>query len=103
MSIDFSVMDLDSVADKYQRTALRLFGEGKTGRFYHEGRTYTFFARLNSTQRLATKLRKQAERRAHRKRVFTTHPPAVRYARAKFKTGKKHNPKKRQPLKLGIQ
>jgi len=54
-------------------------------------------------QKLATKLRKQAERRAHRKRVFTTHPPAIRYARAKFKTGKKHNPKRRQAPKLGIQ
>ena len=54
-------------------------------------------------QRLATKLRKAAERKAHRKRVFTKHPPAVRYAKAKFKKGKKHVPKRRQPIKLGIQ
>jgi hypothetical protein len=54
-------------------------------------------------QRLATKLRKAAERKAHRKRVFTKHPPQVRYAKANFKKGKKHVPKKRQKLKLGIQ
>lgn len=29
-------------------------------------------------QKLATKLRKAAERKAHRKRVFLKHPPAVR-------------------------
>jgi hypothetical protein len=54
-------------------------------------------------QKLATKLRKAAERKAHRKRVFTKHPPSVRYAKANFKKGKKHVPKKRQKLKLGIQ
>jgi hypothetical protein len=54
-------------------------------------------------QRLATKLRKAAERKAHRKRVFIKHPPQVRYAKANFKKGKKHVPKKRQKLKLGIQ
>jgi len=40
-------------------------------------------------QKLATKLRKAAERQAHRERVFKKHPPAVRYAKAKFKKGKK--------------
>lgn len=54
-------------------------------------------------QRLATKLRKAAERQAHRERVFHTHPPLVRYAKAKFKKGKKHAPKHRQLPKLGIQ
>lgn len=54
-------------------------------------------------QKLATKQRKAAERKAHRKRVFTKHPPSVRYAKANFKKGKKHVPKKRQKLKLGLQ
>ena len=54
-------------------------------------------------QKLATRLRKASERKAHRARVFKTHPPAVRYAKANFKKGKKHVPKKRQKLKLGIQ
>jgi hypothetical protein len=54
-------------------------------------------------QRLATKLRKAAERQAHHDRVFRVHPPAVRYAKAKFKKGKKHVPKHRQLPKLGIQ
>jgi hypothetical protein len=54
-------------------------------------------------QKLATKRRKAAERKAHRKRVFTKHPPSVRYAKAHFKKGKKHQPKKRIKLKLGVQ
>jgi hypothetical protein len=54
-------------------------------------------------QKLATRLRKAAERKAHRKRVFLKHPPAVRYAKANFKTGKKSQKKKRQTLKLGVQ
>jgi len=54
-------------------------------------------------QKLATKLRKAAERKAHRERVFRTHPSMVRYAKAKFKKGKKHVPKKRAPIKLGVQ
>jgi hypothetical protein len=54
-------------------------------------------------QKLATRLRKKAERKAHRARVFKTHPASVRYAKANFKKGKKHAPKKRAKLKLGIQ
>jgi hypothetical protein len=54
-------------------------------------------------QKEATRLRKLAERHAHRARVMAKYPPSVRYAKAKFKKGKKHVPKKRQPLKLGIQ
>ena len=54
-------------------------------------------------QRLATKLRKAAERKAHRKRVFTKHPPSVRYAKRNFKKGKKAQKKTRAKLKLGEQ
>jgi len=54
-------------------------------------------------QKLATKLRKQAEREAHRARVFSKYPAHVRYAKANFKKGKKHVPKKRQAIKLGVQ
>lgn len=54
-------------------------------------------------QRLATKLRKAAEREAHRERVFRTHPASVRYAKANFKKGKKHVPKHRKLPKLGVQ
>jgi len=54
-------------------------------------------------QKLATKLRKAAERKAHRKRVLSKYPPAIRYAKAKFKKGKKHVPKNRKAPKLGIQ
>jgi len=56
-----------------------------------------------SEQKLATKLRKVAERKAHRKRVFSKYPPAVRYAKARFKKGRKHVVKHRQIPKLGIQ
>lgn len=54
-------------------------------------------------QKLATKLRKAAEREAHRVRVFKQHPSVVRYAKANFKKGKKNPAKKRQKIKLGIQ
>jgi hypothetical protein len=53
-------------------------------------------------QRLATKIRKAEERAAHRERVMREYPPAVRYAKAKFQKGKKHQPKHRQPLKLKL-
>jgi hypothetical protein len=66
-------------------------------------RTPWFAFERTPEMRLATKLRKQAERAAHRARVFKTHPPSVRYAKAKFKKGKKHQPKRRQKLQLGIQ
>lgn len=52
----------------------------------------------------ATRLRKAAERAAHRARVFAQHPPQVRYANAKFKTGKKRQKaSKKITLKLGVQ
>jgi hypothetical protein len=54
-------------------------------------------------QKLETKRRKAAERKAHHERVFRKYPSSVRYAKAKFKKGKKHVPKKRQLPKLGVQ
>lgn len=56
-------------------------------------------------QKLATKLRKAAERAAHRAKVWARHPRSVRYAKPAFKKGKKHQPKKRQRIviKLGVQ
>jgi hypothetical protein len=56
-------------------------------------------------EKLATKLRKAAERASHHDRVFGQHPSSVRYAKAAFKKGKKHQPKNRQrnKIKLGIQ
>jgi hypothetical protein len=54
-------------------------------------------------EKLATKLRKEAERKAHREKVFKTHPPTVRYAKARFKKGKKRQKKTRAPIKLGVQ
>lgn len=51
-------------------------------------------------QKLATKLRKAAERKAHRERVMREHPPSVRYAKAHFKKGKARQPKNRKPLIL---
>lgn len=56
-------------------------------------------------QKLATKLRKAAERDVHRAKVWARHPRNVRYAKAAFKKGKKHQPKNRQKnkIKLGIQ
>jgi hypothetical protein len=54
-------------------------------------------------QKLATRLRKKAERKAHRERVFKVHPASVRYAKAHFKKGKKHQKKNRQAIHLGVQ
>ena len=54
-------------------------------------------------EKLATKIRKAAERQAHHDRVFTEYPARVRYAKAGFKKGKKNPTKHRQPVKLGIQ
>ena len=56
-------------------------------------------------QKLATKLRKAAERKAHHDRVFKSHPPSVRYAKAEFKKGSKKQKKNKQKLqiKLGVQ
>jgi len=56
-----------------------------------------------SEQKLSTKLRKAVERQAHRERVMQEYPANIRYSKAKFKKGKKHQPKHRQPIKLGIQ
>lgn len=39
-------------------------------------------------QKLETKLRKAAERKAYRDRVMKKHPPSVRYAKSKFTKGK---------------
>jgi hypothetical protein len=54
-------------------------------------------------QRLATRLRKKAVRDAHRAKVWARYPARTRYAKAAFKKGKKHQPKKRAKLQLGIQ
>lgn len=56
-------------------------------------------------QKLATKLRKAAARAAHRAKVWARYPASVRYAKAKFKKGKKRQPKHRKPIviKLGVQ
>ena len=54
-------------------------------------------------QKLATKLRKAAERKAHHERVFREYPPAVRYAKAKFKKGKKRQKQSTKKLQLGVQ
>jgi hypothetical protein len=54
-------------------------------------------------QKLATKERKAAEHEAHHAKVFALYPPSIRYAKAKFKKGKKHQPKTRAKLKLGVQ
>jgi hypothetical protein len=54
-------------------------------------------------QKLATRLRKKTVRDAHRSKVWARHPARCRYAKAAFKKGKKHVPKKRQAVKLGIQ
>jgi hypothetical protein len=56
-------------------------------------------------QKEATRLRKAAEREAHRERVMKAYPPSVRYAKAKFKPGKKTRGKSggaKLPL-LGLQ
>jgi hypothetical protein len=55
-------------------------------------------------QKLATKLRKAAEREAHRERVFKKYPPQVRYRKAAFKKGKKRQRKSaKASFKLGVQ
>lgn len=55
-------------------------------------------------EKLATRLRKAAEREAHRARVFAQHPARVRYAKAAFKKGKKNTHKKAPvKIKLGVQ
>ena len=55
-------------------------------------------------EKLATRLRKAAEREAHRAKVFAQHPIHVRYAKAAFKKGKKNNHnKKSAKIKLGVQ
>lgn len=56
-------------------------------------------------QKLATKLRKAAERKAHRERVFKKYPAAVRYAKADFKKGgtQRKGRGKSKKIKLGVQ
>jgi len=54
-------------------------------------------------QKQATKERKAAAHEAHRTKVLAAYPPSVRYAKSKFKKGKKHQPKTRAKLKLGVQ
>ena len=54
-------------------------------------------------EKLATKERKAAEHKAHRAKVLAAYPPSVRYAKSAFKKGKKHQPKTRAKLKLGVQ
>lgn len=54
-------------------------------------------------QKLETRLRKKAERKAHHDRVFKKHPAIVRYAKAHFKKGKKAQKKNRQAIHLGVQ
>ena len=54
-------------------------------------------------QKLATKERKAAEREAHRNKVLAAYPPSVRYAKSKFKKGRKRTAKTRTKLKLGVQ
>lgn len=54
-------------------------------------------------QKLATKLRKAAERAAHRDKVFALYPANVRYAKAKFKKGRKNQKPKHVKIHLGLQ
>lgn len=54
-------------------------------------------------EKLATKLRKAAERQAHRDKVMAHHPVNVRYAKAKFKKGRKNQKPKHVKIKLGLQ
>jgi len=54
-------------------------------------------------EKLATKLRKMAEREAHRAKAWKSHPASVRYAKAKFKKGCKRQKKSRIQIKLGVQ
>jgi hypothetical protein len=53
--------------------------------------------------RLATKLRKTAERAAHRDKVFGQYPANVRYAKAKFKKGRKNQKSKHVKVRIGVQ
>ena len=56
-------------------------------------------------EKLATKLRKAAEREAHRAKAWAQHPASVRYAKATFKPGCKRQKKNKQRvlIKLGVQ
>jgi hypothetical protein len=54
-------------------------------------------------QKLATKLRKAAERAAHHNKVFAKYPASARYAKAKFKKGKKNQKSKHVKIHLGVQ
>jgi hypothetical protein len=54
-------------------------------------------------EKLATKLRKAAEREAHREKVFQKYPPSVRYKKAGFKKGKKRQKQSRKVIHLGVQ
>lgn len=54
-------------------------------------------------EKLATKLRKAAEREAHRAKVFARYPASVRYAKAKFKKGRKTKHKGTTKIHLGVQ
>lgn len=54
-------------------------------------------------QKLATKLRKAAERAAHHAKVFAQHPASVRYAKAAFKKGRKNQKPKHVKIHLGVQ
>ena len=54
-------------------------------------------------EKLATKLRKMAEREAHRAKAWKEHPASVRYAKAKFKKSCERQKKSRIQIKLGVQ
>ena len=54
-------------------------------------------------EKLATKLRKMAEREAHRAKAWKEHPASVRYAKAKFKKGRKTKHKGTTKIHLGVQ
>ena len=54
-------------------------------------------------QKLATKLRKASERKAHRERVMKKYPPLVRYAKSKFRKGKKQTKNSGKKITLGLQ
>ena len=53
--------------------------------------------------KLATKLRKAVERAAHRDKVFALYPANVRYAKAKFKKGRKNQKSKHVKVRIGVQ
>jgi hypothetical protein len=55
-------------------------------------------------QKLATKLRKAHEREVHHAKAWKKHPASVRYAKAKFKKGKKRQKQhKHVVVHLGVQ